>query len=151
APIEETAPPTPSAPIDQALPGELAEGPERAFGLAIPRRMRVTAHFPDEVHAIGDVPPEALSSYIHERIVAGRVEGGAAKVVLLESHVKSGVDAGGPGTAVRVEVTVQGNHTELLVRDETRVPPSDNLTPDERLKRHGLTPDGKLLDPTHLE
>lgn len=136
----------PAPPVDRTLPGELAEGSERAFGLPIPRRMRIRARFPDAVFAIGDVPPDRLSNYVRARVVAGNVETGPAKTVFARATLK---DA--PQRMLRIEVVTRAHLSELVVRDETRPPAEQGLTVEERWRRHGLTPDGKVIDPTRLE
>ncbi|MCA9627098.1 MAG: hypothetical protein KC766_05515, partial [Myxococcales bacterium] len=44
-------------PIDHLAKGELAQGTEKVFGLAIPRKMRVERRFLDAAHAVGPVSP----------------------------------------------------------------------------------------------
>lgn len=136
---------TTSAP-DQARSDELAEGPDKAFGLPIPRRMQVTARFPDAVFARGPLDPTSVTRFVRERIVAGSAETWAIKTVFAKATVK---DA--PQRTLRIEVLSDGNQTELLVRDETRPPAKEGLSQEERWREHGLRPDGTLIDPTHLE
>ena len=68
-------------PADHALPDEIAEGAEKAFGLAIPRQMRVVGRFDDVVFASGDVAPELVANYVRQRVIASHVETGPAKTV----------------------------------------------------------------------
>ncbi|XYI00798.1 hypothetical protein ACMHYB_13970 [Sorangium sp. So ce1128] len=146
------APPPPSdaaaprPPVDQALPGELAEGVEQAFGLPIPRRMKVRARFPDAVFAVGEIPAERVANYVRTRVLAGNVETGPAKTIFSRATVKSA-----PQRMIRIEVVSRAHVSELVVRDETRPPPERGLSVEERWRRNGLTPDGKVLDPTRLE
>ena len=151
----QVTPPAPAAsvtasaampPPDQLLPGEIAPGPEDAFGLAVPRRMRLLARFPDAVFAEGELPAEDVASYVETRVVAESVEKGPAKTVFLRAAVK---DA--PGRALRVEVITRGITTLLVVRDATRPPAKEGLTEAQRWKELGLTPEGQPLDPTTLE
>ncbi|WP_437592183.1 hypothetical protein [Sorangium sp. So ce1000] len=137
---------TPKPPVDQALPGELAEGVEQAFGLPIPRRMKVRARFSDAVFAVGEIPAERVANYVRTRVLAGSVETGPAKTIFSRATVKSA-----PQRKIRIEVVSRANLSELVVRDETRQPPEQGLSVEERWRRSGLTPDGKVLDPTHLE
>jgi hypothetical protein len=133
-------------PADHALPGELAEGPESAFGLPIPRRMRVTARFPDAVFATGELSPEVVVSYVRQRVIAAQVEAGPAKTVFTRATTRSG-----PVKMMRIDVIGRNGATELFVRDETRPPAREGLPPDERFRQLGLSPDGNPLDPTRLE
>ncbi|WP_437726839.1 hypothetical protein [Sorangium sp. So ce861] len=143
-PASEASAPRP--PVDQALPGELAEGAEQAFGLPIPRRMKVRARFPDAVFAVGEIPAERVANYVRTRVLAGNVETGPAKTIFSRATVKSA-----PQRMLRVEVVSRAHVSELVVRDETRPPPERGLSVEERWRRNGLTPDGKVLDPTRLE
>jgi hypothetical protein len=145
APVTSAALPKPS--VDQALPGEIAEGTDQAFGFPLPRRMRVRARFPDTVYAEGDVPAERLANYVRQRVVAEGVETGPAKTVFTRATVKSA-----PQRMLRIEVISRSGETELLIRDQTPPPPpEEGLSVEERWRRKGLKPDGSPLDPTRLE
>ena len=136
----------PRPPVDAVRPGEIAEGTELAFGLPIPRRMRVRSRFPDAIFAAGDLPPERLSNYVRERVIAESVETGPAKTVFTRATVKSA-----PQRMLRIEVVSRPGATELVVRDQTRPQAEEGLSEEERWRRKGLKPDGSPLDPTRLE
>jgi len=152
--VEDAPPPPPASaaapapkPVDQVVPGELAEGVELAFGLPIPRRMGVKARFNDEVVASGDVAPEQLANYVRQRVLAESVETGPAKTVFTRATVKAA-----PQRMLRIEVVSRrARGTELVVRDVTRPPAEPGLTEEERWRRKGLKPDGSPIDPTRLE
>src|SRR5258708_6915542 len=102
----EPPPPPPAATtaistaVDRLLPGELAEGGERALGLVLPRDVHVERAFDDSVVARGHVGAEALANYVRRRVDAARVEIGAARTLFTRAHVK-----GQPDTqSVRIEV-----------------------------------------------
>ena len=133
-------------PRDHALPDEIAEGTEKAFGLAVPRRMHVVARFDDVVFASGDLPPEGVANYVRERVLASHVETGPAKTVFTGATLRDT-----PGLTLRVDVVAHNGDTDLTVRDETRPPARPGLTEEERWKELGLSPKGTPLDPTHLE
>jgi hypothetical protein len=146
SPASTTGISAPSRPPDHALPDEIAEGTEKAFGLAVPRRMRIVARFDDVVFASGDLPPELVANYVRERLLESRVETGPAMTVF--SGAKLRVD---PARTLRVDVVAHNGDTDLTVRDETRPPAVPGLTDEERWKQLGLSPKGTPLDPTHLE
>ena len=133
-------------PADHALPEEIAEGKDRAFGLPIPRQMRVIGTFDDVVFATGDVAPELVANYVRQRVVAAHVETGPAKTVFTGVTLRTD-----PARTLRVDVISRNGDTDLTVRDETRPPAREGLTEAERWKAQGLTPTGAPLDPTHLE
>ncbi len=134
-------------PADHALPGEIAEGDERAFGLPLPRRMAVTARFPDAVFAAGELAPEAVANYVRQRVIAAQIETGPAKTVFLRATTRSD-----PGRLLRIDVIGRsGGAAELFVRDETPPQVREGQSPAERWRALGFAPDGTPLDPTHLE
>jgi hypothetical protein len=141
-----TATSSAAAPVDQLLPGELAPGEEKAFGLPIPRRMRIEARFPDAVFAAGELSPNDVAAYVRPRVIAEGVEKGTAKTVFTRATVK---DA--PERVLRIEIVARAGSTALVVRDVTRPPAKDGLSEEQRWKELGLTPQGEPLDRTKLE
>jgi hypothetical protein len=80
-------------------------------------------------------------------VVADAVETGPAKTVFTKAKLKSGDDK----TVMRIEVSPRGADTELVVRDQTPAPIEPGLTPEQRMREHGMTLDGKLIDPKRLQ
>jgi hypothetical protein len=140
-----TAAPAAPAP-DRVDPGEVPEGAEQAFGLPIPRAMRVDARFPDAVRAEGPVPLDATANYVRARVVAERVETGPAKTVFSRATLKSA-----PDRLLRVEVIAHGDRTEMIVRDETRPPSSDAVKPTDPWNKPGFDPRDRQADPKRFE
>lgn len=137
--------PAPKPPADQALPGELAEGKELAFGLPVPRRMRVTRRFPDAVFARGNVPAADVVRYVKARVGPSVLEEGEGKTTFVKTHHPSA-----PSRPLRIDVVSRYGTTELVVRDETP-PKAPSLSQEEMYRRHGLNPRGELLDPNSIE
>jgi len=139
-----------AAPVDHLAPGELVEGKQKAFALVLPRELEIKREFPGTVHATSrTAKPEQVANYIRARVQDGIVAAGAAGTKFLGVHAKGEltrdlsieVNAGTPGVAT----------CDVLVEDVTRPPVVPGLSDDERRRQVGLTPDGKLLDPKHLE
>jgi hypothetical protein len=133
-------------PADHLAPGELLEGTEKAFGLTLPRAMHVDQAFVDVVYASGDLKPEAVANYIRGRVRMGTVQIGAASTLFERVQIP-----GLPGReiAIRVSQGERGEGCRVDFRDVT--PPVLPPTEAERWKAVGLSPEGKILDPTHLE
>jgi hypothetical protein len=135
-------------PLDRLARGELAPGKADAFGLLLPRRLRVEAEFPREVHASGRVPPEALANYIRKRVTVQHVELGAARTVFPQARI----NAGDSSRRYRIEVVAgRGGTTRLVVRDVTRAAAAQGLSQQERWRRAGIGPDGRPLNLKDLE
>ena len=152
---EEVAPPAPPAtvapdgaapPRDRLAPGELLEGTEKAFGLTLPRRVHVDQTFIDVVYAGGDPQPDAVANYVRARVRMGTVRIGAASTLFERVQIP-----GSPGReySIRVAPGERGDGCRMDLRDVT--PPVLPPTEVERWRAVGLTPQGKILDPTHLE
>lgn len=147
---KEAPPPAPSVapppPPDQLRPGELAEGTIDAFGLKIPRIMRVDTRFPDALFSSGEAPHKDVVGYVRERVVAEKVETLPTKTVFEGVTLKSS-----PGKKLRIEViAASAQKSKLIIRDETRPPAKPGLTEEERWREVGMTPQGELIDPSHL-
>jgi hypothetical protein len=147
-PPRQHLPPTPSATAasaDRLLPGELAEGKEKAMGLAVPRDMQLLRVFDDSALARGRVGADAVSNYVRGRIDATTAEIGAARTVFPRAHVK-----GQPADkVVRIEIVQELDATELLLLDATPHPVEPGLSEEERWRKAGVVP-GKPFDPKAL-
>jgi hypothetical protein len=148
--VQPPAPPAAAAativvPVDRALPGELAEGTDLAFGLPLPRVMKVRGSFDTVVFAWGDVPSDQVANYVRQRVTAEKVETGAAKTLFARATVKAH-----PGQLIAVEVLAHGSDTEIQVRNLTPRPTKEGQEPEERWRELGFNPDGTPIDPEHL-
>jgi hypothetical protein len=140
------APQVTPAPADHLAPGELLEGSQTAFGVALPRALEVRRSFVNVIYAGGPVSVHSLAEYFRARLEAGVLREGPSAATF--DHVKAR-GKGGPELLVRISSTPQGASVEI--RDQT--PPPAPVLPDERSrwKQVGLTPQGRLADPTHLD
>ncbi|PIE06335.1 MAG: hypothetical protein CSA75_00085 [Sorangium cellulosum] len=137
---------TPASPVDRLAPGELSEGELEAFGLKLPRVMRIRLRTANKVEAEGHVASELVANYVRKRTKAQSVELGAARTVLGQVYVL-GDETKRP---LRIEVVTLGGKTRLVVKDLSPPKTDPLLTPEERWKRHGFDKDGKLLDPSKM-
>jgi hypothetical protein len=130
-------------PVDYQLPGELGEGPEKTFGLILPRRFSVRARFEHASSSFGDSSPEQVSNYVRRRVEAATVEVGPARTIFQSAKVKGQPSA----PLLRIEIADAPEGSEIVVTDLSPVPVVPGLTEEERWRRQGLRPDGRLLDP----
>jgi hypothetical protein len=133
-------------PVDHLAPDELLEGTDKAFDVTLPRGLRVDGVFADEVIASGALTVHPLTQYFRARLQNGDLREGAGSATF--DHVTA---PGKPERPLSVHIVKAGDGAHVDIRDVTPVvlPP----LPDDaaRLKRVGLTPSGRLLDPTHLD
>lgn len=134
-------------PVDRLAPNELAPGAAKAFGLQVPRSMRLDRLYHDAAHIVGNVKPDAVADYVRKRVVAGRVEMAAGRTIFPEARIKGGP----PNKIFRIEIVASRGKTDLVIRDVTPPPTTQGISEAERWRRAGMTPDGKLLDPEHMQ
>ena len=146
------APPEPAAaapsvaPVDHLAPDELVEGSDHAFGLTLPRGLAVAYTFTSVVYAGGPLAVHPVVQYLRPRLEGGGLHegGGSATFDHVTVRGKPGVDL-----TIHVEAAPGGVRVEL--RDVTRA--AALKLPDDaaRMKQVGLAPNGRVLDPTHLD
>lgn len=147
-----TTPPSPPPVRDAAPPpdhlgeGELLEGTEKAFGLTLPRDVKIDARFIDLTYASGTPRPDAVANYIRARVRFGTVHIGAANTLFEKVQLP---DAPGREISIRVSAGDNGRGCSIEMRDVTPPKPLEGSEAD-KWRAVGMTPDGKLLDPQHL-
>jgi hypothetical protein len=140
-------------PVDHLAPKELLEGDAKAFGLVLPRGVRVDSSFADVTYASGPVDTEAAVQYVRARVREGKMIqpsfAGDGKTTFDHVRVPAMPDK-------ELVVAVKPAHgtvgvTQIEVRDVT--PTKAPELPDEaaRWRNAGLTPEGRVLDPTKLQ
>lgn len=146
APHADDAPPRATSP-DRVAPGALLEGEVVAFGFRAPQDMRLVARFHDAAHFEGRVKLADLEDYVRARVVTRHVEVTPHRSVFPNARIRGG-DA---QRIYRFEIVPKPPTVQLIIRDITPPPRTEGLSEEERWRRAGLTPDGKLLDPNELE
>lgn len=148
-----------STPIDHLAEGELLEGDAKAFGLTLPRGMRIDAAFADVAFASGTSPPErvARSDYTTAvtRYVRARVREGKMIEPTWDHPYRTTFDhvrvPAMPDKELVVDVEPKGGAVQIVIHDVT-ASPAPKL-PDEaaRWQAAGLKPNGQPLDPQKMQ
>jgi hypothetical protein len=145
----DTPPPVATAPrpVDHLSAGELLEGPALAFGMHLPRGVDVEGAFSDEVIASGPVGLHPFVEYLKARLRDGDVREGETSATF--DHVRVAGNAASPELRVHLGISIEGVRVDIHDETPTGVtPPADETA---RWRRAGLTPDGHLADPHHLD
>jgi hypothetical protein len=137
-----------SAPIDHLAPGELLEGTDKAFGMILPRGVRVVHGFDDLVIASGSPPADKVTNYVRARVRDGKITVGARATVF--DHVRT---AAAPDLelSIRVEPADGMEGTRIEVRKLTMPKAPDLPNDEERWRAAGLRPDGRPIDPKKMQ
>jgi hypothetical protein len=138
---------TGATPKDHLGPGELVEGSAAPFGVRLPRGFVVQSSFTDQAIASGPAKAVDVANYLRSRLNARATTVGAASTIFEQVQTAA---VPGHELMIRVEPRPDGAGTLVTVRDVTPPPTEPNIPEAERWKKAGLTPDGKILDPTHL-
>jgi hypothetical protein len=136
-----------AAPADHLGPGELLEGTDKAFDVTLPRGLRTDAAFSSVVYTSGALELHALTTYLAARLQGGDLREGATSATFDRVTAKDK-----PARLLNIHIaTTTGQGVHVDIRDVTPLPGPP--LPDEaaRWKRVGLTPSGRLIDPTHLD
>ena len=133
-------------PADHLAPDELVEGTEDAFGVKLPRVMEVEQRVRGGDGERSDVDEGA--HHVPAR-APGRRGRSPARRVDPRSRASSRGEQAGPVMDIVIAPAIGKMRMQLVRRPE--IVPS--TLPDEasRWRAAGLTPDGKLVDPTHVE
>lgn len=148
-----SAPPPPSAsarvPVDRLAPGELQPGTEKAYGLVLPRKLKVIQRFSDAVHAAGPLKAEDVANYIRKRVSVYRVELGATGTIFPDAKIRGGDKQ----RTYRITVSAVGrDRSKIAIEDVTPPPKVEGLSESERWKRAGIDPrTGRPLNPNEAE
>jgi hypothetical protein len=148
---EKPLPPAETKPSDHLVAGEAVEGKDRAFGLPLPRLARVAARFEKTVDVYSPLSPEDLVNFVRTRVKDGRITPGSSSTLLVDV-----VPLGDPQKRLSIDVHLfhgadSSVRSEMIVRDTTPLPTEPGLTDEQRWKKQGLTSDGHIADPTHLQ
>lgn len=132
-----------AAPVDRLAPDELEPGQEAAFGLPLPRALKIERDFGYEVFTFAQLRPQVVGKHLRAKF----------KYTHVEERPNSTVFAGiaSPRGRVSAEVLEHRDGTRVIFRlPEPRPAPEPSLSEAERWRRAGIGPDFKPL-PSELK
>jgi hypothetical protein len=138
-------------PSDHLAAGEIAEGHDKAFALPLPRASTIAMRFPGTIHVTSSLAPEQLSNFIRPRVKSGKMVVGAT-MTTFEDVIVPAEPTRHMTIEIRPGAPMSGTKSQMVVKDVTPAPaPDPNESQAERRRKAGLTPDGKLIDPQHMQ
>lgn len=144
--------PSPSATRapDRLTEGEIPEGRERAFTLPLPLHSAIKARFGRSIHIASPHTREELSRFVLARIKDGKTSTAGnttqyEKVLVSKDPSKT--------LSIHIRSAALGGEykSQMVVEDVTPMPEEPGLTDADRWRKAGLTPEGKLIDPKHMQ
>lgn len=134
---------------DHLVSGEIPEGRDKAFALALPLNAHIEFRFPDAIEIESQLRPEELSNYVRARVRTTKITAGAERTTFEEAVVPAE-----PKRLLYIEVRParpnRPSRSSMVVRDVTPPPAPPKTTDEDAWKRAGRGPDGKPLDPKHM-
>ena len=151
---KEQAPPAPAPSArpsaDRLAEGEIPEGRDRAFTLPLPLHSTVKARFAGSVHVASSHTQEELANFVRARVTEGKSSSGTT-----ETHFEMVIVTKDPAKRLTIDVRaapIVGDYrSQMVISDVTPAPEEPGLTDEDRWKKAGMTPDGKLIDRNHLQ
>jgi hypothetical protein len=122
---------------------------ERAHDLVLPRGSRIDRRYGTTVYATVPLAPEDLANWLRQECDDAEPIVGPTVTIFPSVHVRTAET----GHKLRVEIAPgsRSDESSLIVDAlQEQVPPTP-MSNEEAMKKAGLTPDGKWLDPKHLE
>lgn len=140
-------PPASDLPEEPATPDRLSANErlpeaETAFGLALPPGMQLTRHFNDSAYFLGRAPLTSVVVALQPQLTARSVEMTPRRAIFAHTQIKQ--DAA--GRWVRIEVSAEGQGTQVYVQDVTPPPAPRGLSEKEIWSRVGRNADGTPID-----
>lgn len=131
---------------DRLQAGERLAESEVAFGLVVPKGLRITRHFQDAAYLSGPLPFEQALAAVRQQLETAGAELRAQRAVFARAIVVSDPEQ----RLMRVEVYPLPQGSQVLLRDITPPPVAIGLSEEERWARAGREPDGSLSDPNQV-
>jgi hypothetical protein len=137
-------------PTDSLAKGEAVEGPDKAYALPLPRLSKITWRGENAITVLSNLTHEDLVNFVRARVQSGDVTSGSGATQLRNVHVPSE-----PKRILTIEIRpappMSGGRSQMTVSDTTPPPEDPKMTDEERWRKAGFTPQGKVLDPTKLQ
>lgn len=136
--------PAPSTP-DRLTNDERLPEAETAFGLPIPKGMRLTRHFSEAAYFAGSLDMSTALDHVRKYVEARDVEMTHNHAIFSRARIKGNADG-----IFRIEVSATPRGSQVHIKDITPPPLARGLSEPEMWQRAGRKPDGTLIDPNQV-
>jgi hypothetical protein len=143
---ERAAPEAPDPAPDRLTGTEQLPEAETAFGLPIPRGMRMTRYFTDAAYFSGSLSMEDASAHVQKFVDANSVEITLQRALFARARIKGDARK----RLFRIEISKTSRGSQVHVKDVTPPPATQGLTEAQRWERAGRNPDGTLINPNQV-
>lgn len=117
-----------------------------AFGLSLPRGMRLTRQFDDAAYFIGRLELTTVVEHLKPHLDAQRVEVKPGYTAFENARLKGDTSE----KRLRVGVSAEGPGTQVFVQNVTPPPAPRGVSEAEMWRRSGRNPDGTPMDQNQL-
>lgn len=142
-------PPTEAPPEvtpDRLPPQERLSETATAFGLSLPKGMRLTRQFNDSAYFMGRVELTRVVEHLKPHLEAQRMEVKPGYTAFENARLKGDTSE----KRLRVGVSAEGAGTQVFVQNVTPPPSPRGVSEAEMWRRAGRNPDGTPLDQNQL-
>lgn len=149
---ERSRPPLPTEVAPQATPDRLPPEQQRAsetataFGLSLPKGMRLTRQFNDSAYFMGRMDLVSVVEHLKPHLEAQRMEIKPGYTAFENARLKGDTSE----KRLRVGVSAEGPGTQVFVQNVTPPPTPRGVSEAEMWRRAGRNPDGTPLDQNQL-
>lgn len=117
-----------------------------AFGLSLPKGMRLTRQFNDSAYFMGRLELEEVVEHLKPHLEARRMELKPGYALFEDARLE-GDDS---NKRLRVSVSAEGPGTQVFVQNVTPPPAPRGISEAEMWRRAGRNPDGTPMDQNQL-
>lgn len=133
---------TPDRLPEQQRPSETVT----AFGLSLPKGMRLTRQFDDSAYFLGRLELATVVEHLKPHLEAQRVEVKPGYTAFENARLKGDTSE----KRLRVDVSAEGPGTQVFVQNVTPPPTPRGVSEAEMWRRAGRNPDGTPMDQNQL-
>jgi hypothetical protein len=133
---------------DRLKSNEPVLGTEKAFGIPVPRELKVRARFGESVHLEGPASAASLTEYFRGYVLVDHLELSGTETIFPRVRIKGSTDS----RLFRIRISeISKKRSEVVIEDVTPAPTTPGLNEAQRWEQVGMNPDGTLKNRLQLK